>query len=65
MCSGCPQVVRSDCRTENCLLAAAQVAFQSGDDELAGCKSYRNGKSTTNTQIESWWSQLVRHKTGW
>jgi hypothetical protein len=50
MPKGCPRLVRSDCWTENCLMAAAQVAFQAeGGDNLAGAKSYRYGQSTTNT----------------
>ena len=49
MSVGCPRVVRSDRGTEIFLLAAAQVAFRSdGNDDLAGAKSYRYGKSTTN-----------------
>ena len=36
---GCPRVVCSDHGTENCLLAATQVAFRSeGNDDLAGAR---------------------------
>ena len=39
--------------TENCHLATAQIAFRTeGCDDLAGDKSSRYGKSTSNTVIE-------------
>ena len=47
---GCPRVLRSDYGTENSRVATAQIAFRSnGDDDLAGDRSFRYGKSTTNT----------------
>ena len=50
MFSGCPRIVRSDYGTENCYLAASQVALRSEHiDTFAGEKSFRYGKSTTNT----------------
>ena len=45
-----PRLVCSDYGTENCYLAASQIALRSRHtDTFAGEKSYRYGKSTTNT----------------
>ena len=42
--------MRSDYGTENCYLAASQIALRSSHtDTFAGEKSFRYGKSTTNT----------------
>ena len=50
---GCPQILRADYGTENCHLATAQIAFRTnGCDDLAGDKSFRYGKSTSNTVLE-------------
>ena len=51
---GCPRLVRSDYGTENCYLAASQIALRSRHtDTFAGVKSYRYGKSTTNSGMHS------------
>ena len=48
--TGCPNIIRSDCGTENTSLAAAQMALRHGhDDAFSGEKSFRFGSSTTNT----------------
>lgn len=63
---GCPTQIRSDHGTENGLVAATQISFRSnGTDNLAGRNSFRYGTSPANVRIESWWSELRRHKTGW
>lgn len=63
---GCPTVIRLDRGTENVKMAAVQYAFRENHlDELSGEKSFRFGTSPANIRIESWWSQLRRHKTGW
>ena len=48
--AGCPRIVRSDYGTENCFLAATQIALRMNHtDSFSGIKSYRYGKSTTST----------------
>ena len=48
--TGCPQIVRSDRGTENCVLAACHMALRhSHNDTFAGDRAYRYGKSTSNT----------------
>lgn len=47
---GCPCVVRADRGTENCHIAAAQMALRHHHrDSLQGKNSFRYGKSTTNS----------------
>ena len=47
---GVPTIVRSDCGTENCSLAACHMALRhEHDDEFSGARSFRYGSSTTNT----------------
>lgn len=47
---GCPQMVRSDRGTENCILATCQMALRHyHGDTFSGEKSFRYGKSTRNT----------------
>lgn len=47
---GCPTVLRCDYGTENCLLATTQMALRHGHgDTWAGLKSFKYGKSTSNT----------------
>jgi hypothetical protein len=52
---GCPRLVRSDCGTENVLVAAMQCYFRaSGDDEFAGLNAHKYGSSPSNQRIEGW-----------
>ena len=63
---GTPVLVRTDCGTENGILAVMQCHFrQYGDDNLAGDKSHKYGTSPANQRIESWWSFFRRGRAGW
>lgn len=63
---GCPILVRSDCGTENGIMAAMQCFFrQNGDDCLAGDKAHKYGSSPANQRIECWWSFFRRGRAGW
>lgn len=47
---GCPTILRSDCGTENSVLAACHMALRHiHQDEFHAEKSFRFGSSTTNT----------------
>ena len=49
--------VRSDCGSENVLVAAMQFYFQAdGDDEFAGSNAHQYGFCPSNQRIEGWWS---------
>ena len=54
-----PRCVRTDCGTENGLLAAAQCYFNRDHDH----KSHLYGSSNHNQRIESWWSQFRKLKS--
>ncbi|XP_020624450.1 uncharacterized protein LOC110061929 [Orbicella faveolata] len=61
---GTPRIVRGDCGTENCQVAAIQRFFREGyDDVFAGDKSFMYGRSVANQQIEAWWSILRKMNT--
>lgn len=63
---GCPTMVRSDCGTENGVIAATQCFFRANaTDPYAGPKSHVYGSSHANQRIEGWWSFLRRHRTSW
>ena len=48
--AGCPRLIRSDYGTENCILAASQMALRHGHpDPFSGVRSFQYGKSTGNT----------------
>ena len=51
---GCPRKLRSDCATENCLMAAMQCELCGQED------SHVYGTSPSNQRIESWWSSYRR-----
>ena len=53
-----PRCVRTDCGTENGLLAAAQCYFNRDHDH----KSHLYGSSNHNQRIESWWLQFRKLK---
>jgi len=54
-----PMKFRTDCGTENGLVAAIQCAFH--DDENA----HQYGQSIRNQRIENWWSHQRRGFTNW
>jgi len=56
---GCPQKVRTDCGTENGIVATAQCHFMSDD------KAHVYGTSPHNQRIEGWWAYLKRTRTSW
>lgn len=63
---GCPRIVRSDCGTENVLLAAIQCYFRNnGSDEFAAAKAHQYGSSPSNQQIEGWWSSFAQSRSNW
>ena len=62
----CPRKVRTDCGTENVLLAAMQCFLRRNHtDELSGLRAHCYGTSQQNQRIEAWWSHLRRSKTTW
>lgn len=59
-------IVRSDCGSENVLVAAMQSYFRAdGDDEFAGAKSHQYGSSPANQRIERWWSFFRQSRSNW
>ena len=64
--NGCPMLVRTDCGTENGLIAAMQSSFRAnGADIFSGEKSHIYGSSHSNQRIEAWWSFLRRNRSGY
>ena len=57
--NGCPVKVRSDCGTENGVIAAMQCEFR-GTSE-----AHVFGTSPANQRIEGWWSYLRRARSTW
>ena len=63
---GVPRVIRSDKGTENVVMRDLQQLFRwNNEDDLAGSKSFIQGKSSSNQNIESWWSKLREGGGGW
>lgn len=63
---GCPRIVRSDCGTENIVLAAMQCYFRNaGNDEFAAEKAHQYGSSPSNQRIEGWWSSFAQSRSNW
>ena len=59
-----PRTVRSDCCTENIIIARMQCYFmRNHNDEECGERSYVYGSSHSNQRIEALWSQFRRVKT--
>ena len=57
-----PRRIRTDCGTENSVLAAIQCFFRrEHTDEFAGDKTYLYGSSHSNKRIQAWWSCLRRN----
>ena len=56
-----PRRVRTDCGTENGVLAAMQCYFRRAhNDEYAGSRAHIFGSSHSNQRIEAWWLCLRR-----
>lgn len=63
---GCPVLLRTDCGTENGMMAAMQCFFRvDGRDEFAGEKAHQYGTSTRNQRIENWWSHFRKMRSHW
>ena len=61
-----PKKVRTDCSSENVIVAAAQCFFRrNGADTFAGEKAHIYGSSHSNQRIEAWWSHFHRCKSGY
>jgi len=58
-CGGCPSKVRTDCGTENVLVAAIQCTLANSDS------AHVYGTSPANQRIESWWSFFRRSRAQW
>ncbi|XP_057185792.1 uncharacterized protein LOC130551842 [Triplophysa rosa] len=59
-----PKLLRTDCGTENGVMAAIHCILRSNhQDDLAGAASHVYGSSTTNQRIESWWSYFRKQRT--
>ena len=57
-----PRRIRTDCGTENCVLAAIQCYFRrKHTDKFAGDKAHIYGSSHSNQRIKAWWSYLKRN----
>lgn len=54
-----PQRLRTDCGTENVIMAAIQCTLRAGHtDYHSGSKSHIYGTSVNNQRIEAWWSSF-------
>jgi hypothetical protein len=62
---GCPLLTRTDCGTENGILAALQCYFCNDNYPLNGENAHRYGASTSNQRIENWWSHFHRTCSNW
>ena len=56
---GCPVKIRTDCGTENGIVAAAQCYFMNDH------KAHIYGTSPHIQRIEGWWAYLRRSRTSW
>ncbi|CAL9694886.1 unnamed protein product [Knipowitschia caucasica] len=60
----CPKRLRTDCGTENGIMAALHCFLRSEHtDEFSGSKSHMYGASTSNQRIESWWSIFRKQRS--
>ena len=63
---GVPRLVRTDKGTENIWISVMQRLLRMDqNDNLAGFKSFIEGKSSANERIESYWSKLRQDGGGW
>ena len=56
---GCPVKLRSNCGTENGIMAAMQCRF------CSQATAHFYGTVPTNQRIESWWSQFKKNRSTW
>ena len=56
---GCPVKLRTDCGTENGVMAAMQCTFQQDAD------AHKYGSSPANQRIEGWWAFYRKNRSGW
>lgn len=58
---GCPLQTRTDCGTENGIIAGAQCYFRADDNApFSGEQAHVFGTSPHNQRIENWWSHLKK-----
>ncbi|PFX16160.1 hypothetical protein AWC38_SpisGene19588 [Stylophora pistillata] len=63
---GCPILLRTDCGTENGVMAAMQCYFrQNGEDAFSGERAHKYGSSPANQRIKAWWSYFRKGRAGW
>ena len=63
---GCPLQTRTDCGTENGVIAGAQCYFRSDDNApFSGEQAHIFGPSTHNQRIENWWSHFRKTCSSW
>jgi hypothetical protein len=63
---GCPLLLRTDCGTENGMMAAIQCYFRTDAfDPLAGENAHQYGTSTRNQRIENGWSHFRKMRSHW
>ena len=55
----CPQYLRTDCGTENGIIAGVQCFFRISED------AHRYETSVSNQRIEDWWSHMRKGFTNW
>ncbi|XP_055025013.2 uncharacterized protein [Misgurnus anguillicaudatus] len=59
-----PMRLRTDCGTENGIMAAIQCTLRhQHTDHFSGASSHMYGTSTSNQRIESWWSILRKSRS--
>ena len=64
--NGCPRILRTDCGTENGVMASMQCYLRApGNDEQAGLSAHVYGSSHSNQRIERWWSFLRHDRSTW
>ena len=57
---GCPFVLRTDCGTENGIMATLQCyAHQDGEDDFASENAHRYGSSPANQRILEFWTSGI------
>ena len=62
----CPLKTRTDCGTENGIIAAMQCFFRSEDNApYSGESAHVFGTSTSNQRVENWWSHFKKSCSSW
>ena len=63
---GCPQILQTDCGTENVTIAALQTLFcEVSDSGIDASKCHRYSSSQNNQRIECWWSSFRKSRSEW